>query len=262
MFHSVLLRAHDAIRLRDNGKDSAIKASYPARQIAVRFGQRWTGHGWLAAVNDVFFLTLDDIIRVIQHGSPAAAGLNLIDLVRLRRQTFTAWFDVEAPDVVSADGTPLSPSPAAPDASPGAVPGASPATPGASPGAMPAQGRPLTGIAGSVRGTARVVLDPRAAARIRRGEILVTRSTDVGWTAVFPLLGGLITEIGGQLSHAAILAREYGLPAVVNVYGATKVIKDGQQVSIDGLTGRIHLLGDVPAASYDAPDVPGSKESR
>ncbi|MFI6174133.1 PEP/pyruvate-binding domain-containing protein [Nonomuraea sp. NPDC051191] len=241
IFRSVLSRAHDSIRLRDNGKDAAIKASYPARQIAVHFGRLWAGRGWLSAANDVFFLTVDDIVRVIRQGSPGAAGLDLVELVRLRRQAFTAWFDIEAPDVVGADGSPLSPSSSVRDASPGAV------RPG---------GRPLTGIAasaGSVQGTARIVLDPRAAARIQRGEILVTRSTDVGWTAVFPLLGGLISEIGGQLSHSAILAREYGLPAVVNVPGATKLIKEGQLVRLDGLTGQIHLLEGSPAVTSSAP---------
>jgi rifampicin phosphotransferase len=62
-------------------------------------------------------------------------------------------------------------------------------------------------------------LDPREAARLHAGEILVTQATDPGWTPVFPLVSGLVLEIGGQLSHGAIVAREYGIPAVLNVQG-------------------------------------------
>jgi pyruvate,water dikinase len=69
----------------------------------------------------------------------------------------------------------------------------------------------------------------------------VTHSTDAGWTVFFPLLKGLITEIGGQLSHAAILAREYGLPAVVNVKNATRELKDRQVVTIDGTRGIVYV---------------------
>jgi hypothetical protein len=72
------------------------------------------------------------------------------------------------------------------------------------------------------------VLTPAEAARLQPGDILVTRATDPGWTPVFSIIGGAVLEIGGALSHGAIVAREYGLPAVVNAPQATQRIKDGQ----------------------------------
>jgi pyruvate,water dikinase len=87
-----------------------------------------------------------------------------------------------------------------------------------------------------------VVLSPQEAARIQPGEILVTRATDPGWTPVFSVIGAAVIEIGSTLSHAAIVAREYGLPAVVNIPQATQLIRDGQTIRVDGDHGRITLI--------------------
>ena len=72
-------------------------------------------------------------------------------------------------------------------------------------------------------------------------ESYLTQATDPGWTPVFPLVSGIVLEIGGQLSHGAIVAREYAIPAVVNVQGALHSIKDGQTIVVDGTTGRVYL---------------------
>ena len=87
---------------------------------------------------------------------------------------------------------------------------------------------------GSVIGLARVVRTLKEAGELRCGEILVCPFTDVGWTPYFSLASGLITEIGGLLSHGAVVAREYGLPCVVNVKGATRVIKTGDTILLMG----------------------------
>jgi pyruvate,water dikinase len=92
---------------------------------------------------------------------------------------------------------------------------------------------------GTARGVARVISTIAEAGRLRPGEILVTRATDPAWTPIFPLVGGLVLEVGGQLSHGAIVAREYGIPAVVNVAGATDRIADGQMIVVDGTAGRV-----------------------
>ena len=78
--------------------------------------------------------------------------------------------------------------------------------------------------------------------RSQPGEILVTRATDPGWTPVFSVIGGAVLEIGGLLSHGAIVAREYGLPAVVNVPAATRRIVDGDTVTVDGTTGQVRVV--------------------
>ena len=95
---------------------------------------------------------------------------------------------------------------------------------------------------GSVIGLARVVRTLKEAGELRCGEILVCPFTDVGWTPYFSLASGLITEIGGLLSHGAVVAREYGLPCVVNVKGATRVIKTGDTILLDGATGSVKIL--------------------
>jgi pyruvate,water dikinase len=91
---------------------------------------------------------------------------------------------------------------------------------------------------GHVTGLARVMRDPHAA-NLAQGEILVTPSTDPGWTPLFLTAGGLVMETGGAMSHGAIVAREYGIPAVVGVAKATERIRTGQRITVDGGTGTV-----------------------
>jgi rifampicin phosphotransferase len=100
----------------------------------------------------------------------------------------------------------------------------------------------LAASRGQATGIARVVMTPLEAANILPGEILVTRATDPGWTPVFSIIGAAVIEIGSTLSHAAIVAREYGLPAVVNIPQATQLIRDGQMIRVDGDGGRVTIL--------------------
>ena len=95
---------------------------------------------------------------------------------------------------------------------------------------------------GTIRGRARIVQTIQEAMSLQPGDILVTTATDPGWTPVFPLVSGIVLEIGGQLSHGAIIAREYGIPALVNVSGAMHLIHDGQLIEVDGSKGAIKLF--------------------
>ena len=92
---------------------------------------------------------------------------------------------------------------------------------------------------GQVTGTARVIEDFSQIGRLQEGDILVTRFTDTGWTPKFAILSGIVTEYGGILCHAAIVSREYGIPAIVCCKDAMSKIKDGQTITIDGMTGRV-----------------------
>lgn len=106
-------------------------------------------------------------------------------------------------------------------------------------------GHALQGAGASVgiaEGIARVVAGPDDFARVSAGEILVTTTTTPAWTPLFQSIGGLVTETGGVLSHAAVVAREYGLPAVVGASGACDAIADGARVRIDGASGTVILL--------------------
>jgi len=92
--------------------------------------------------------------------------------------------------------------------------------------------------AGLVTATARVILEP-VGARLEPGEILVAPSTDPGWTPLLLTASGLVMEMGGPMSHGAVVAREYGIPAVVGVTGAIERITTGQQITVDGSQGTI-----------------------
>lgn len=103
----------------------------------------------------------------------------------------------------------------------------------------------LTGMpasSGVVKGTARIIVNESEFSKFKAGDILVTRQTSPAWTPLFAAAKGVVTEIGGQLSHAAIVSREYGIPAVVGVKNATFEIKSGQTIILKGREGKIELV--------------------
>jgi len=104
-------------------------------------------------------------------------------------------------------------------------------------GALP--GLPVS--SGIIEGRARIILKMEEA-KIEGGDILVTAFTDPSWTPLFVSLKGLVTEVGGLMTHGAVIAREYGLPAVVGVENATKLIKDGQRMRVNGTEGYLVVL--------------------
>jgi pyruvate,water dikinase len=103
-------------------------------------------------------------------------------------------------------------------------------------------GKPVS--RGVVEGPARVVRTLEEAVALRPGEILVAPVTDVGWTPYFRIIAGLATDVGSAISHGAVVAREYGLPAVVNLSGATRRLRTGQRIRLDGNRGTVTLLDD------------------
>ena len=92
---------------------------------------------------------------------------------------------------------------------------------------------------GECEGIVRIVHSAEEANRLQKGEIMVAKFTDIGWTPYYSIVNGLITEIGSSLSHGAVVAREYGLPTIVNVKGATKLLKDGDYIVMDAGKGKI-----------------------
>lgn len=106
----------------------------------------------------------------------------------------------------------------------------------------PENGDVLSGIPcsqGIIKGKAKVIKDIFDADRLEKGDILITKFTDPGWTPKFGLLSGVATETGGLLSHAAVISREYGIPAVLAIDNVTRIIKDGDMISLDGNAGKI-----------------------
>ncbi|MFC7106000.1 PEP-utilizing enzyme [Nonomuraea rubra] len=99
------------------------------------------------------------------------------------------------------------------------------------------------GAPGVVEGTARVLSGPEDGERLKPGEILVTTLTNVGWTPMFPRAAAVVTDMGAPLSHASIVARELGIPAVVGTGNATMRVRDGDRIRVDGERGTVELLG-------------------
>ena len=98
---------------------------------------------------------------------------------------------------------------------------------------------------GVAEGIVHVVLDPRGT-QLAPGEILVCPGTDPAWTPLFMAAGGLVTEVGGVMTHGSVVAREYGIPAVVGVHQATQRLKNGQRIRVDGTTGKIVVVSHSP----------------
>jgi pyruvate,water dikinase len=113
---------------------------------------------------------------------------------------------------------------------------------GAETASEPALVRGLGASPGLYTGTARLVAGPAEFDRLQRGDVLVTASTTESFNIVLPLLGALVTDSGGVLSHAAIVSREYGIPGVVGTREATNLIADGAQVRVDGTAGEVTVV--------------------
>jgi pyruvate,water dikinase len=218
IFCWLLHQAQYKIRLRDNNRSYVAKFLYPVRLLIAELGRRWSTKGWLTRLDDIFFLTLYEIDDLVNSDDLKETAKDLAILVSKRREAFDYWHTIVAPAALGPGGIPL---------------------PDFEPTDSFLQGLPAS--SGRIRGTARIVRSLEEAIRLSEGDILVTQSTDPGWTPVFPLVKGLVLEVGGQLSHGAIIAREYGLPAVINVPGAMHSIQDGQMIEVDGSSGRVYL---------------------
>jgi rifampicin phosphotransferase len=187
--------------------------------------QREAARSALAQETDIFQLMLSEILRALSGDIPAA-GVRA--RVAERNRQFEQWSQEIALDVlVEAAQHPL-PGWQAQD------------TIAVENGSSRYQGIP-TGT-GRARGKACLLRHPSEGYRLRPGDILVAPSTDPGWTPLFLSAGGLVVETGGYLSHGAIVAREFGIPAVVNLPGILVRLKDGDMVEVDGTSGVVTLL--------------------
>jgi phosphoenolpyruvate synthase/pyruvate phosphate dikinase len=165
---------------------------------------------------DIFYLTLHelgDVVRTQQVDD---------QLVRHRRDAFIAYRALTPPRVLTSDGEAIAGTYRRVDVPAGALVG-------------------LPVSAGAVEGRARVILD-MGEADLETDDILVTAHTDPSWTPVFVAIKGLVTEVGGLMTHGAVIAREYGLPAVVGVEHATRLIRDGQRIRVNGSGGYVEIL--------------------
>jgi rifampicin phosphotransferase len=210
-----LRRVRQLLGLRESPKFLLIVALSAMREHLKAVGRALADTKTIDHADDVFFLDLGEARR-------ALAGEDIRALVAERRETYEQELKRRRiPRLLLSDGT---------------EPEAVAAEAARADGAL--AGSPAS--AGTVTGKARVVLDP-VGARLEPGEILVAPSTDPGWTPLFLTAGGLVMEMGGSNSHGAVVAREYGIPAVVGVPEATQKIETGQMITVDGAAGLISI---------------------
>ena len=192
------------------------------RRALLEMGRAWAEGGLLPTAERVFFATLEEVRQ-------AALGERPLDAPRLARR----WRTFQR---LCQDDARLPPSVAYPPFLRGQEP-------------LEETDGPALGLAGVVvspglvQGPVRVVRSPADLARVRPGDILVAPALDPGWTPIFARVAGLILESGGQLSHGAVVAREYGLPALVGVAGATHLLPEGSVVVLDAHNGRVRRVG-------------------
>jgi len=197
--------------LREQPKFQIMRVFALGHALVAPVGAELADRGLLDTADDVFFLTLPELRRAI-------AGEDLRKTVGESREVYRREQGRRhIPRVLLSDGTDAETE--VPAATDGAIRG-TPASPGIA------------------HGIARVIRSP-VGARLEPGEVLVAPSTDPGWTPLFLTAGALVMEMGGMMSHGAVVAREYGIPAVVGVPDATGRIATGEHVTVDGSAGTV-----------------------
>jgi rifampicin phosphotransferase len=209
-------RIRTFIGYREYPKYHMISRYFVYKQALLNDADRLVQAHVLPEREDIFYLTfgeLHDVVRTNQADD---------QLIRQRKDAFRSYQALTPPRVLTSDGEAVAGTYRRIDVPAGALTG-------------------LPVSAGTVEGRARVILD-MADADLETGDILVTAYTDPSWTPAFVAIKGLVTEVGGLMTHGAVIAREYGLPAVVGVEHATRLIHDGQRIRVHGTDGYIEIL--------------------
>jgi len=219
IFNHLLIRAQTGSVFRENVKSEVIKLLTAKRKMLLELDKRLRDKGILENEDDVFFLRYEEIDPVVNNN----AGFDIKKIVRTRRAEYDKNRSITPPDVVFGPFDPDTYTPETVDEQVEVLQGF-----GVSPGAA--------------TGKARVILRADTEEQLLAGEVLVAPFTDPGWTPYFVPAAAIVMDEGGIFSHGSIVAREYGLPAVVNVGNATKIIKTGQKIQVDGDRGVVRLL--------------------
>lgn len=236
-FTKALERMRAYLSARERMRQVSTQCYAVVRAWVVEAGRRFADEGRLERPGDVFMLETSELIALARGDEPP----ELADRIAFRRAMYEGYRDFSPPPEL---GRALRPS---------------------QPGGEGDRGEVLTGLGcspGIAEGTVRVIGSLAELGELRREDILVTRFTDPGWTPALGLVAGVVTEVGGMLSHAAVIGREYGIPAVLNLPGATTVLTSGQRVRIDGAVGTVEILdGSPPSAEDGTPGEAAEDES-
>jgi nucleoside-diphosphate-sugar epimerase/phosphohistidine swiveling domain-containing protein len=223
-----LLAAHQ-LREREVRRDKVVRAIWVLRSLLREYGRRLADGGVLGTADDVFYLLVDEL---------PALPADVSELVARRRAEQRRLAAVVPPTAFSGSWQPITTS-----------------------STVLTTGDTLRGVGvcgGRVRGRVRIV-QPETIDDLQPGEVLVAKVTDVGYTATFCYAAAVVTELGGPMSHAAVVAREFGFPCVVDAQGATRSLPSGALVEVDGTAGEIRVLELAPEGN---PSLPASDRSR
>jgi pyruvate,water dikinase len=219
VFSYLLRTAQRGSVLRENWKSQTVRFMAALRKIILELGQRLHYRGTLANADDIFFLKFEELELVTQN----KPDFDVKKVISTRRGEYEKNMSLIPPKVVIGKFD----------------------TENYTPDVVDTNAEVLNGLAvssGVVTGKARVILRADMDQYILPGEILVAPFTDPGWTPYFMPAAAIVMDIGGMLSHGSIIAREYGIPAVVNVGPATKIIKTGQTIQVDANRGIVRII--------------------
>ncbi|GAB6500543.1 phosphoenolpyruvate synthase [Bacillus sp. UMTAT18] len=204
------------IGYREYPKYGMINRYFIYKQALLKEAEQLVQSGVIHEVDDIYYLTFEELHEVVR-----TKKLNY-ELIHKQKNDYKLYEKLTPPRIMTSDGEIIT-------------------------GKYKRENLPADAIAGLpvssgvVEGRARVILNMEEA-NLEEGDVLVTAFTDPGWTPLFVSIKGLVTEVGGLMTHGAVIAREYGLPAVVGVENATKLIKDGQRIRVHGTEGYIEVL--------------------
>jgi rifampicin phosphotransferase len=209
-------RVRTFIGYREYPKYGIVSRYFVYKQALLEEAERLVQADVLAEKEDIFYLTLQELGDVVRT--------NEVDdqLISQRKHAFRSYQALTPPRVLTSEGEVIAGAYRRDDVPTGAL-----------------IGLPVSG--GTIEGRARVILD-MTEADLEAGDILVTAYTDPSWTPLFVAIKGLVTEVGGLMTHGAVIAREYGLPAVVGIEHATRLIRDGQRIRVHGTDGYVEML--------------------
>ncbi|MFD5260158.1 phosphoenolpyruvate synthase [Bacillus wiedmannii] len=206
----------NCIGYREYPKYGMINRYFIYKQALLKEAEQLVQRGVIHEIDDVYYLTFEELHEVVRTNKLDYA------LIHKQKNEYKLYEKLTPPRVMTSDGEIIT-------------------------GKYKRENLPADAIvglpvsSGVIEGRARVILNMEDA-NLEEGDILVTAFTDPGWTPLFVSIKGLVTEVGGLMTHGAVIAREYGLPAVVGVENATKRIKDGQRIRVHGTEGYIEVL--------------------
>ena len=210
-------RVRTFIGYREYPKYGLVSRTFVYKQALLEEAERLVQAHVVREIQDIFYLTFQELHDVVRANQVVDD-----ELIARRKDAFMSDEALIPPRVLTSEGEVVAGAYRRDDAPAGALIG-------------------LPVSSGTIEGRARVILD-MAEAEVEPGDILVTAYTDPGWSPLFVAIEGLVTEVGGQMTHGAVIAREYGLPAVVGVEHATRLIRDGQRIRVHGTDGYVEIL--------------------